>query len=117
MNRGRAHLIAQRRGPPLGPPPPRLSAEELRAWQDVVELVKTTAGDVLRRSDTCFVEMIAVTLAIWRQLTTEAAQQGVPLASLGVRPNIRNLLRMLGRCFVPMPARRRLLFPERSRPR
>lgn len=117
MNRGRAHLIAQLPGPPLGPPPSRLSADQVRAWHDVCELVATTAGDVLRRSDTMLIEHIAVSLAIWRQLVSEAEQQGVSLASLGVRPNIRRLLRALGRCFVPMPARRRLLFPESSRPR
>jgi hypothetical protein len=94
MRRGRV-LMAQFPASPLGPPPDRLTAEELRAWRDV----SAAAPDLFRRRDRKFVELLAVCLAQWRS---------------GYRDFgfLRVLYRMLGHCFIPMRERRRLLFPE-----
>jgi hypothetical protein len=94
--RGQLLLVAQRPGPPLGPPPKWLSAEEVQAWHDVV----AAAPDVLRDIDDLAVALVAHTLERWRS---------------GIRePELLRLAyRMLGDCFVPMRARRRLLFPDR----
>jgi hypothetical protein len=106
MNRGRALLLVQLMNarhrhqlPALGPPPDWLTAEEVRAWHDVV----AAAPDVLRFTDGPGVALTASSLAKWRA---------------GDRAGLlRELYRELGKCFVPMPKRRQLLFPERtSRP-
>lgn len=99
MNRGRALLIAQRPGPALGPPPPHLNDDEVAAWNDLVR----AAPDVLRFSDSLFLGIVATSLAMWRAGDRELW-------------SVREIYRDLGRCFIPMRERRRLLFPEKSRP-
>jgi hypothetical protein len=98
LSRGRDLLIAQRKGPKLGPPPAHLTAEQLDAWRDIVG----ACHDVLRRSDTLYVEMASRSLAQWR-----AGQQSAAW--------LRLLYRMLGKLLVPMPDRRRLIFGAHSR--
>lgn len=99
MSRGRALLIAQLPGPPLDPPPEWLTSEQVRAWNEVVA---AAPGDVFRLSDTMFMECVACCLSQWRA------------GFLGPEW-VRELYRMLGKCFIPMRERRRLLFPERPR--
>jgi hypothetical protein len=72
MNRGRALLLAQRgtiqvgrllkRLRPLGPPSEWLTADEVRAWNDVVAV----APDVLRVTDRLFITLLASDLDRWR---------------------------------------------------
>lgn len=96
-SRGRMLLRAQRPGPPVGDPPARLTIEQKRAWSDIAK----TCPDVLRRSDSIWLELCAGALAHWRA---------------GYRGNVRLMYRWLGQGFMPMRARRRLLFPERMKP-
>jgi hypothetical protein len=96
MNRGRALLLAQRKGPKLDPPP-HLTAEQLEAWRDIVG----ACHDVLRRRDAVIVETAAIVLTRWRE-----GQQSTAW--------LRLLYRMLGKLLLPMPARRRLLFDGRA---
>jgi hypothetical protein len=97
--RGQRLLIAQAdRSPALGPPPDHLGEAERWAWRDIV----AACPDVLRSPDAAYLEMIARTLAAWR-------------AGSGDRDFLRLLYRMLGDLFVPLRARRRLLFPDRPR--
>lgn len=100
MNRGQALLVAQRPGMPLGAPPSHLTADELRAWHDIVE----AAPNVLRESDHLFVSFASGCLADWRE-------------SGGDLRSMRQLYRLLGDAFIPMRDRRRLLFPDRCRRR
>jgi hypothetical protein len=97
MNRGRALLVAQRKGLPLGAPPDYLNCdpEYLRAWRDIVG----AAPDVLRAIDRNFVAALSVSLATWR--AGDRSQ------------STRELYRALGNCFISMRERRRLLFPNR----
>jgi hypothetical protein len=95
LNRGRALLFAQRPGPPVGPPPERLSAVEVEAWRDIL----AAAPDVFRRTDAHFLELVARTLASWRSGHRD-------------RGSLRLLYRMLGNAFMPMYRRRKLLFPR-----
>jgi hypothetical protein len=96
LNRGRALLLAQRKGAPLGPPP-HLNADQLEAWRDIV----FACHDVLRRQDAAIVETIAIVLVQWR-----AGRQSITW--------LRLLYRMLGKLLIPMPARRRLIFGPRA---
>jgi len=98
--RGRLLLLAQRPGPALGPPPKWLTPKEANAWRDVVAV----APDVLRASDEPGVALVASTLERWRS--------GIREAGL-----LRLVYTMLGDCFIPMRARRQLLFPDRPRRR
>jgi hypothetical protein len=100
-NRGRALLRAQlRQGlPPLGAPPRflrREGPEALRAWADIV----AAAPDVIRSVDALRLAPLAIQLADWRAGRRAALQ-------------VRLMYRELGVFFVPMRARRRLLFPDR----
>jgi hypothetical protein len=97
MPRGRRLLIAQRKaGGPLRPPPAWLPAGELQAWRDIVG----AAPDVLRAPDFLYMRTLVFALAAWR-------------STGGDLSTVRLLYRMLGHGFVPMRARRRLIFPER----
>ncbi len=97
--RGRALLLAQRSLglPPLGPPPDFLDADQVHTWHEIV----AAAPNVFRVTDRRFVAMLAVELVRWREGDRELS--------------VRDMYRALGQCFVPMRARRRLLFPERVR--
>jgi hypothetical protein len=101
MSRGRALLRAQRSSglPRIGPPPEWLDAREAQAWHDVV----AAAPDVLRISDEIFLEIVARELVDWRNGRREPGFA-------------RTMYRDLGRCFIPMRERRRLLFPQRMKP-
>lgn len=107
--RGQWLLLAQAdRGPPLGEPPDWLSPSAAQAWRDIV----AAAPPVLRQMDGLLLSHAALTLAHWHQGRAEG-------------PNLdhewrRRLYRTLGEFFVPMAARRRLLYgdavpPTRSR--
>jgi hypothetical protein len=97
--RGQRLLIAQAdRSPPLGPPPARLRADEVDAWHAIA----AACPPVLRRYDEVMLELAARTLAFWR-------------SGHGYRECLRLLLRMVGDFFMPMRARRRLLFPDRPK--
>lgn len=100
MSRGRALLVAQRPGKPLGAPPTDLGPAEISAWHDLV----AAAPDVLRESDRFFLANTAMTLADWRSGLRDYAM-------------LRNLYRFLGDAFIPMGERRRLLFPDKCRRR
>jgi hypothetical protein len=108
MNRGRSLLLAQRlsfRGrklAPLGAPPDWLDADEVRAWCDIVG----AAPDVLRISDGRALAVTSSYLARWQSGCRDPEYV-----------NIRELYRQLGLFFLPMRELRRLLFPERMRPR
>lgn len=81
----------------LPDPPGRLSPAQAAAWRDAVRempIPPTTADSVA-------VEIIAIQLAAWR-------------ARPGDRERMRELYRWLADFFVPMSARRRLLFPDRA---
>lgn len=96
--RGRLLLVAQRPGPALEPPAGWLTSEEVQAWRDVV----AAAPDVLRKSDGLGLALVASTLERWRSGDREPGL-------------LRLTYRMLGDCFVPMRARRRLMFPDRPK--
>lgn len=85
--------------PRIGPPPEWLTAAEVQAWHDVV----AAAPDVLRRSDEIFLEVLARELTQWREGRRDPSF-------------VRTMYRDLGRCFVSMHERRRLLFPNRVKP-
>jgi hypothetical protein len=104
ISRGKALLHAQRDyGLPRMRRTPRksLNAEQRQAFRDILRATHT----VFLRIDEPSVTLLAMELAQWR-----AGER----AELPVRQMYRNL----GRFFVPMPERRRLLFPDRPpRPR
>ena len=99
--RWRAMLLSQRQAarlklPPLGGPPDHLGSAAVAAWRDVVrEIPLRPTG-----SDAISLELIAIMLAVWRSGRHE-------------REPVLALSRTLGDFFVPMAARRRLLFPDR----
>lgn len=94
MNRGRALLIAQRKGgrKPLGAAP-FLDKTQSQAWAEIV----AACPDVLSYSDRVFMELAAMILAGWRS----GAQS---------MESLRLNYRVLGELMMPMAARRRLLF-------
>jgi hypothetical protein len=105
-NRGRALLQAQRRPrfrgvalEPLNGPPPDwldLDAEERQIWDAIVAATPARLAAV----DAIALSIAAQQVATWRR-------HGGSLSQL------RFAYRCLGDHFVPMPERRRLLFPER----
>jgi hypothetical protein len=99
LNRDRTLLMAQRKGrvKPLGAPPAHLAETQLQAWCDIVN----QCHDVLRNSsDRIIVELAATLLAHWRAGERSAVR-------------LRMLYRILGKCLLPMAARRQLLFGYR----
>jgi hypothetical protein len=97
LNRGRTLLIAQRkRGrKPLGAAP-FLDKSQSQAWAHIV----VACPDILSNSDRVFVELAAIMLSGWRS----GAQS---------MESLRLNYRILGKLFMPMAARRRLLFGHR----
>ena len=94
-----AEYMASLPDEPLGEPVLPLSRDERRAWDDIV----SACPDVLRAPDVIFVDMLARNLALWR-------------AGALIDPAwLRLMYRNLGRVFMPMSERRRLLFPDRAR--
>jgi hypothetical protein len=93
-------LLAQRSMglPPLGAPPERFDAEQVRAWNDVVSAAPSP--DIFRVTDRICVAVVATILANWRAGYREPGR-------------LHEVYRWLGLCFIPMRERRRLLFPER----
>jgi hypothetical protein len=96
ISRGRLLLLAQRSGPPLGPPPPWLSEAAVGIWHELV----AAAPDVLRMHDELGLASLCPDIVRWR---AGYRQPGL----------LRDLYRFMGRCFIPMAERRRLLFPDR----
>jgi hypothetical protein len=88
-----------------------LSEAQRQAWDDVVA---ACPDGVLRACDEIFVDVVACQLSSWRHLAAnpQLASDLVDLASM-----MRLLYRMLGQLLVPMPERRRLLFPDRPKRR
>lgn len=108
MTRGRMLLLAQAdHSPPLGPPPRCLDARERAIWGEIV----AACPDVLRATDVGVVTVAALQIAL---------QQDLLAHGLLDRSALRQLYRLLGTLFVPVAARRRLIFsgsapPSRSR--
>lgn len=91
--RGQKMLVAQAdRNPPLGEPASWLTADAVEAWH---EIAKVAVG--LRQPDEIFLATVAMELAVWRRGYQSAVRA-------------RALYRALGKAFVPMAARRSLLF-------
>lgn len=90
-------LNAQEKSEPLGPPPKHLSRKEKAAWRDIIA---AAPPDIFRWMDDLGLGLAASTVERWRS---------------GIRePGLLLLAyRLLGDCFVPIRARRRLLFPDR----
>ena len=109
-NRGRALLLAQRRprfrGRTLKPliegPPEPLSAEEHQMWDAIIAAAPIRLAAV----DAIMLAATAQQVVTWRHLR---------LHGLGSMEQLRFCYRCLGDFFVPMPARRELLFPDRPR--
>lgn len=106
--RGRRLLVAQAdRNPPLDPPPEWMPAPAVQAWHDIC----AACPAVLRRPDSMYLSVVAMTLCEARRSVAAGALE---------RERLRLVYRMLGDQFVPMAARRRLIFgasiaPSRSR--
>lgn len=98
-HRGRKLLQAQRSHglPPLGPPPKNLNDDARRAWRDVVE----ASPVVLLAMNELIVSIAATTLLRWRSGERDPSLLKLTYACLGD-------------LFIPMPERRRLMFPDRS---
>lgn len=110
MNRGQRLLMAQRPGAPLGPPPVRLSPEQVQAWHDIL----AASPDVYRRPDAMWLELCASSLASWRKVLQAYAFNPALCGSREqMRAHVRFCYRVLGDGFMRMSERRRLLFPER----
>lgn len=80
--------------PPLGVPPAHMNEAEIALWHEVVADVPVP----LCHSDALALELLATTLRAHRLMGS-------------TRSEIRQIYRALGDYFIPMPARRRLLFP------
>lgn len=104
MTRGRMLLLAQAdRSPPLGPPPPCLDSRERAAWNEIV----AACPDVLRATDAGVLVVAALQLTVHRELLAHGILD---------RSALRQLYRLLGTVFVPLAARRRLIFSESVAP-
>lgn len=102
--RGRRLLLAQAdRGPPLGAPPAHLSADAAQAWYEILEAVPLQLSSSYGFS----VDIASCALAGWRR---------VPAGSAIRVDFVRLMYRLLGEVYVPMAARRRLLYGNLARP-
>jgi hypothetical protein len=72
-------------------------------WHEIV----AACPDVLRRADTMMLEVVSFHVATHQRMHADGVYD---------RTSIRLAYRMLGTLFVPMRARRRLLFGDHVRP-
>lgn len=92
--------------PDLRDPPTHLTAAERALWFEL----RALAPDVLRECDGPCVELAVQVVAVVRGLIAA----GVPRAEW--MPHARFAYRCLGDVFMPMPARRELIFGGHARP-
>ena len=89
--------------PPLGDPPAHLTDAARAIWFEI----RSAAPDVLRASDVVIMEMTSEGIATARGLVAA----GLPRTAW--IETVRMAYRVLGDLFIPMAARRALIFPRR----